>query len=104
MPSPCAVFTSAPDLRSEATASRLPCIAASTTEAGAAAWRNPAPSAPTNVRLASMCRFMSLDSRRRLRRRLVIEIQLARAVAELLHVVAPEHVEHREHRVGHGRS
>src|SRR5438874_6252394 len=111
MPSPCAVFTSAPSFNSALTASWLPCMAASTTEvAGVAAYRSAEKHSPIALVEIKVRRIVNLQPpglprgssplRRRLRRRCrrdVVQIQLACTVSELLHVVATEHVQHGQH-------
>src|SRR5215831_9910414 len=109
MPSPVAVFTSAPSFKSARTASLLPCIAASTTDAaGEAACISAAsaraPMAPTEMMSRRIRLALTLRIGRRGGRRRVVEIEFAGAVAELLEIGAPQHVEHREHGVGHWRA
>src|SRR5262245_32077980 len=132
MPSACAVLTSAPSFKSDRTASRLPLIAASTTEPPpAAAWMirpdsGSAARAPRHRMLisvlrivVSMCRggpacppgpttwvgpYTSLPLRVRQYDLWVVEIELAAAVAEALEIAAAETVQHREHGVRHRRA
>src|SRR5262245_52263540 len=109
MPSPCVVLTSAPCFSMARTASLLPCIAASTSDAGTAARRNtethrtPIEATPIEALDISM-NPSQLHLVRRDRRGRVVQIQFTGAVAELLEVVAPQHVQHREHRIGHRRA
>src|SRR5687768_2654446 len=99
MPSPWAALTSAPCLISALTASASPRIAASATGAsGFVAARSTARDrAPTTLVFSLVIITPLLGHRRS-------EAHRTRAVAEALHVVQPQHVEHGQHRVGHRRA
>src|SRR5437660_371718 len=100
MPSPSAVFTSAPSLSSARTASRLPCIAASATDAGAAAYisaEQASPIPPIAIRIRRIAlpfRICGLDDGHG-----GVQVERAGAVAEFLQVGPAERVQHRQHRI-----
>src|SRR5262245_4218982 len=121
MPSACAVFTSAPSFSRARTASRLPLIAASTTDpppAAACMFGPDMVSAETPAKhntlmnvlrivVSNMCRvgpYTSLPFCVRQHDLGVVEIELAAAVAEAFEIGAAEAVQHREHRVRHRRA
>src|SRR4051794_2767975 len=100
MPSPCAPLTSSPDASNERTVATSACIAASATLLPSLAACTSMPSSTAAPATVAILEYISLDHRRWQR----VEIHRPRAVAEGLHLVEPEPVQHREHRVGHRRA
>src|SRR3954469_16723394 len=107
MPSPCAALTSAACLSSALTASRSPSCAASATESGGAAGSSAeidnAPqrtiSEPVLISLFDISNLRYGRTRSR-----AVQIERRRAVAEALHVVEADLLQHRQHDVGERRA
>src|SRR5262249_30328293 len=94
MPSPCAALTSAPCLRSCRTLAVSPRMAAS----AICAWLVVAPSVGTGRDKSRFIAALGMTSG------LGRQVESARAVAEVVHIVDAERVENAQHRVGHRRA